>query len=323
MKFRKNLFCPLTMIVFLCLFACDTNSQNSQFKSVSFSQAGCEFSIVSAYLNMTIFIDEAKENRKNSSKLYNKYVYGPIWKNFASDGEYSFLAESIKSPITDLETLSEEVEILSGSGVEDIVKEALLKVSGSFPDPDTDIYLLAIDPNYKQYTPKKLIIGMMAHTFGAGRILLLIDPTISGWQKILPKVVAHEYYHSAWTSRNFETKDFSVLEYLIFEGRADVFAEMMYPDIKAPWTNLFGSEKEKSVWYEMKRFLKSRDAQVVGRMSSGDKNIPIGSVYTIGFRIVQEFIKNNPDITMLEWTDVTAEDILANSRYEDRFEGKY
>ncbi len=323
MKIEKNLFCCLIIIFFLGLFACDSDSQDSQFKSINFSQSGCNFSIVSAYLNMAVYINAAKENRNNLGKLYNKYVYSPIWRNFASKGEYSFLAESIKSPITDLETLSEEVEILSGSGVEAIVKEALVKISGNLHGPDTEIYLLAIDPKYKQYTPKNLMIGVMAHTFGSGKILLLIDPTITGWEKILPKVIAHEYYHSVWTSRNFKTKNFSVLEYLIFEGCADSYANLLYPDIKTPWTNLFGTEKEKSVWYEMKGFLKSRDAQVMGRMVGGDKNIPLGSVYTIGFRIMPEFIKNNPGITMPEWTDKTAEDILAGSKYEDRFSVGY
>ncbi len=278
MKINKSRYFWLIIIFFLGLFACDFNSQDSQFKSASFSQAGCE---------------------------------------------YSFLAEAIKSPITDLEALSEEVGILSESGIEDIVKEALVKISGNLPGPDTEIYLLAIDPNYKQYTPQNLIIGVMAHTFGSGKILLLIDPTISGWQKVLPKVIAHEYHHSAWTSRNFKTKNFSVLEYLIFEGRGDSFAELIYPDIKAPWTDLFGTEKEKKVWSEMKGFLLSRDEQVMQRMVGGDKNIPLGAVYTIGFRIMQEFIKNNPDILMPEWTDLSAEDILAGSKYEEKFSAGY
>lgn len=55
------------------------------------------------------------------------------------------------------------------------------------------------------------------------------------------------------------------------------------------------------------------------RMVVGDKDIPFASAYTIGYRIVQEFLKNNPDITLLEWTDLEAEEILAKSKYQERF----
>ena len=54
-------------------------------------------------------------------------------------------------------------------------------------------------------------------------------------------------------------------------------------------------------------------------MAVGDKDIPFASVYTIGYRIMQVFLKNNPELTIMEWTDMDPEDILFKSKYEDKF----
>ena len=116
--------------------------------------------------------------------------------------------------------------------------------------------------------------------------------------------MAHEYHHSVWVSRNFKTVNFSLLEYLILEGRADNFAAMAYPDIDSPWINLFGVEKEKFVWNMIEDRLDMRDGEFNMKMAVGDDHVPFGSVYTIGYRIVQEFLNNHPELTLSEWTDL-------------------
>jgi uncharacterized protein YjaZ len=65
----------------------------------------------------------------------------------------------------------------------------------------------------------------------------------------------------------------------------------VYPEIESPWTNIFGLEKEKEVWHAMKNVLNSRDAELNMRMVVGDKDIPFASAYTIGYRIMQEFLR--------------------------------
>jgi uncharacterized protein YjaZ len=269
---------------------------------------------------MPIYTEKAKENLGQIDRIYKKYVYNPIWKDFASKGECSFLANALKNPITDLEGLNTEIKLLSESGVEEIVKDALVEVSKVLPGPNTTVYLQVIDPIYKKYIPKSLHTGVVAHTFGAGRIFITIDPTASDWRNQLLKIVAHEYHHSVWISRNFKTINFSLLEYLILEGRADSFADLLYPDLESPWTNVFSLEKERSVWHHMKHVLHRRDAQLNMNMIIGDKDIPFASAYTIGYRIMQEFLKNNPDVTLLEWTDMEAEEILSKSKYEKKFD---
>jgi len=317
-KIKKILSFFLTMILLLNLCRCDSHTLNLEDKTLIFSQSNQQFSIVSFYLTMSTYIEAAKVNKKNIDRIYKRYVYNPIWKDFASKGECSFLAKFLTNPITDLEGLNTEIKILSQSGVEEIVKEALKMISKMLPGPNTTVYLQVNDPTNKKYFPKNLQIGVVAHTFGTGRIYIAIDPTVPGWKKQLPKIIAHEYHHSFWISRNFKTINFSLLEYLLLEGRAESFADLLYPDIDSPWINIFGFEKEQQVWYKIKDVLHRRDGQLNLRIAVGDKDIPFASAYTMGYRIMQAFFKNNPQVTLLDWTNMGAEEILLKSKYEEK-----
>ena len=130
----------------MSLYTCDSINSNIQYKTITFSQSNQKFSIVPFYLHMPIYIEKAKRNRRQIDRIYKKFVFNPIWNNFASKGECSFLANSLKNPITDLEGLTTEIKVLSDSGVEEIVKNALIKVSKVLPGPNTTVYLQVLDP---------------------------------------------------------------------------------------------------------------------------------------------------------------------------------
>ena len=318
MRIIKNKYTLLKIALFMTIFSCDMTDGTHKYKTLRFTQADQQFSIVSFYLHMEEYIKLGKENRKQIDRIYKKYVYDPIWKDFASKGECSFLAKSLKNPIKDLQGLSSEITVLSKSGVEEIVKKALINISEVLRGPHTTVYLQVIDPIYKNYIPKNLQTGLVAHTFGSGRIFIAIDPTTSTWRDQLLKIVAHEYHHSVWISRNFKTVNFSLLEYLILEGRADSFSNLVYPNIESPWTNIFGRKKEQNIWHNIKNDLHNRDEYLNMKMAVGDKDIPFASAYTIGYRIMQEFLNNNPGMTILEWTDMAATEILLKSKYEEQ-----
>jgi uncharacterized protein YjaZ len=323
MKVVEFLFSCLVILMLMCLSACESTNKNIQNKTMVFSQANQQFTIVPFYLNMQAYVKKAKENRAQINRIYKTYVYDAIFEDFASKGECSFLVKNIKNPITDLDGLNTEIKVLSNSGVEKIVKEALLKVSKVLPGPNTTVYLQVINPSYKKIIPpnasKILDMGMHADTYGTGRIFIAIDPTSENWKNMLPRVVAHEYHHSIWISRNFETINFSLLDCLILEGRAEGFADLLYSNIEAPWPDLLDREKEHSVWQHMKNVLHSKDEQLILKMFIGDKQIPFLSVYSIGYRIMQEYLKNNPEVSSMEWTDMKPDEILSKSKYEEKF----
>jgi uncharacterized protein YjaZ len=272
---------------------------------------------------MAEYVEKIQEQRNDAKKLYRDYIYNPIVETFASKCEYPFLTKSIESPITDLEALDKEIRMLSNSDAEKIVNTALLKASKVLPGPDTTVVLLAMNPQYRLlFAERKLAnmnTGVMAITVGSGVIIVSIDPTIPKWEYIFPYVIAHEYHHSVWTSRNFKTSNFSLLEYLVFEGRADSFAKTLYPDVEAPWVQVIGKEREEAIWSKIRKWLNEKNSDMNSRIMTGDNEIPFGSGYTIGFNIVQEFIKNNPEVDVHKWTDMDFETIFINSNYEARF----
>ena len=319
---KNNYKYIITIIIFIS-FSCDLKKYDPELRTTTFLQANQQFSIVSFYLNMPVYIKKAKENKKQINKIYKTYVYDPIWDNFASKGECSFLAKNIKYPITEIDGLDTAIKILSDSGVEDIIKKALLKVSKVLPGPNTTIYIQILNPSYKKMIPsnasKIIDMGMHADTYGTGRILIAIDPMSKNWKKMLPRIVAHEYHHSVWVSRNFETINFSLLDCLILEGRAEGFADLIYPDIEAPWPGSFDLNYEYRVWQHMKQVLHSKDEQIITKMFAGNEEIPFLGVYSMGYKIMQEFFKNNPEVSLIEWTDMEPAEFLSKSKYSEKF----
>lgn len=314
--------CIISLVIFIS-FSCDTEKYNPDVKTITFNQGNQQFSIVSFYLNMPVYIKNAKENKKQIKKIYKTYVYDPIWDNFASNGECSFLVKNIGYPITNLEELSTAINILNNSGVEDIIRKALLKVSKVLPGPNTTVYIQTLDPSHKKMIPpsarKIFDMGIHADTYGTGRIIICINPTSKNWKKLLPRIVVHEYHHSVWISRNFETIHFSLLDCLVLEGRAEGFADLIYPDIEAPWPGFADLKNEYSVWQQIRQVLNSKDEQIIMKMFIGNEEIPFLSVYSMGYIIMQEFLKNNPEVSLMEWTDIKPVDILSKSKYIEKF----
>ena len=125
--FRKFLSFFWMMIFLLNLFRCDSTNHNIDYKTLTFSQSNQQFSIVSFYLTMSTYTKKANENKRQIDRIYRKYVYNPIWEDFASKGECSFLAKFLINPITDLEGLNTEEILLKSKYDEKFDKKNYIK----------------------------------------------------------------------------------------------------------------------------------------------------------------------------------------------------
>lgn len=219
------------------------------------------------------------------------------------------MLETIKTEIKPDEELKEEIEILNSYYFKQIVESTFKTIVKELSGPDTKILFIPANPEYWEIFTS-YGIGLTAVTLGTGKIIVSINPTVENWEQLLPYTLAHEYHHSVWTSRNFETSDFTPLEYLIFEGRADSFAKESFPNTKHPFINSLSKEQENKVWGLLKSELHVRNSHLNDKMMSGANDIPTGSVYSIGFSIIESFKKNNPQIDDNELIDMTPEQIL-------------
>ncbi|MCU0645109.1 MAG: DUF2268 domain-containing protein, partial [bacterium] len=250
----------LAFSIFILIFVtCSNQESNVAFQSVHYSCQNRNFSVVPAYLNMKLFVEEAKKNPAKINQLYEKIIYQSIFRSFVARGKYPEIMETLKPPITDIAALQEEIALLENSNLAPFIFEQLKIISDSLPGPDTNIILLAMNPAtkalFQQYNVGHLYVGVMAFATGIGNIIISIDPQQESWQAVLKHIIAHEYHHNVWSITHFERKDFSVIEYLVFEGRAEYFANHIFPDAILPWAKILSPQKEKEVWSILKNNL--------------------------------------------------------------------
>lgn len=319
---KKRMF---GFFVFILIFStCQNQEGTCSFQSVNHSYQNRNFSVVPAYLNMKLFTAEVEKHPAQINRLYNRLIYQPIFRSFVAKGKYPEIMKTLALPIINIAALQEEIALFEKSNLPAFVFEQLKTISDSLPGPDTNIILLAMNPDIKglmnQYNLGYLYVGVTAFATGIGNIIISIDPREENWQTILKHIIAHEYHHNVWSSRHFERKDFSVIEYLVFEGRADYFASRFFPEVNARWLRHQSPQKEKEVWYILKNNLQLRSFDL-DKIFYSDWKLPYGVAYATGFSIVSRFIKNNPQVNLLELTDLNPQEILDRSGYQSFLSG--
>lgn len=277
-----------------------------------------KFKVVLIDKEIKKYIKKARENIHDIDKLYKEIVFDPIWKNFASKGSYSSLVSPlIKMPIKEIDLLEKEIDLLINENVVQIVENALKKCNENLSGIDTTVYILPAYPSNDFI--KNYMNGVYAFTIGKGKILFQINPLSLKWKGDVPYTVAHEYHHSIWTINNFKWYGFNLLELIVFEGKADSFANILYPNFKANWNFALTNDEEQIIWNKIRTNLKNRNPNFHNKVLYGYYDeFPLWSGYTIGYNIVQEFLKNNINISIEQWTNLSAKEILSKSNYENK-----
>jgi len=296
----------ISILIFILSISCRTSDYDFERTELFVGQQ--KFEILTA----NDILDNFVSNKSN----YLETVFPKIEEEFNHNAEFSALLETLKSEIKPDEKLKEEFEILKNYDFMEVVETTFQRVTKELPGPYTKILFIPANPEYKEIF-ESYGIGINAVTIGAGKIIVSINPTIENWEQLLPYALAHEYHHSVWTSRNFETADLTPLEYLILEGRADSFAKDLFPNTRHPFINALSDEETKSAWNIIKPELHVRNSRLNDQMMAGSKEIPTGSVYSIGFAIIESFKTNNPQIGDKALMDMSPEQILLLSKFDE------
>jgi uncharacterized protein YjaZ len=288
-------------------------SSSLEFEKIKVAINNQKFELVTPYNLFDNYLSQ--QNNSDLTTASNNVIFEPIRNEIINGAEAAFMFETIRMPYQPGDLLKKEVELLRNSDLINIAKKALSKITANLPGPDTKIIFMPANPAMHDIFAKYNLC-MNGVTVGSGKIIIMIDPTFPQWETTLPVVLAHEYHHSTWISRNWKDSDFSLLEYLIFEGRADAFASNLYKDVENPWTAMVSKEQEERVWKLIRPeiFMKGHDR--INKVMWGDKDIPVGSGYAIGLHIVNSFKQNNPKYSDRQFIDFKPEDILKKSKYE-------
>ncbi|RCW63946.1 DUF2268 domain-containing protein [Saliterribacillus persicus] len=314
----------------ILLFGCSdsTEGENSaeiDFKTpVTFTNKGQEFTIIPFYQEYLNYIEGAKKQEANLKQLYYQTVKQPFLVNAFGeefkDGEIEDWTLSTPTPINELEKSVQNL-IENQSSINEIVKQTLKESSDKLPGGKKSIYIIPANPT--NTSTMKFLNGVTGVTWQKDVILIQIEPSLLK-DEYLNYSLAHEYHHSVFMENNELDYNTTLKDDVILEGKAETFARSLYPDIIVPWHKFPTIQMEENAWEFFKENTSATDLAVkeVLLFGKAKKNIPDRAIYTLGNKIMNSFTEENPNIPIEEWTDMSANEILLESQYEEYFEGK-
>lgn len=254
--------------------------------------------------------------------LWQQHVIDPYWDAWAA-GQHNEarLREEMAQPITDLDGLAGVAAALAASNVEAVVRGAYDQIRQRLPyhDDAIAICIRAADPQDRGLVAD--LNGVVGATVG-GNTLLTINPAGQDWPSWVQYVLAHERHHSAWGYHYYYLQGGArrdLLVSLISEGTADSFARLLCPELLPRWIAALSPEEEARQWQAIRPLLDQPDwdGELYRRFFFGNAELgtPAFTGYTLGYRIVQGYLKNHPEAGVYDWTLAAPETILAGSGY--------
>ncbi len=297
----------------LLLIACKDDIPD--FERTNLEINGQKFEILLTHEIFNNYIKEYK-NYKDFSKASKKLIFNPIENEILENAEASFMINNIKIPYELSENLKSQINAYNSDEIVGIIKTSLNSTVKLLYGPDTKIIVMPTSPLMQESLDKSQL-PCYGVTIGSGKILIAINPTLPDWKEFLSYAIAHEYHHSTWISRNWISSDFSLIDYLVFEGRADAFAVSVYDSFQIPATRFLTQNEETYVWNLIKPELDLKGSDRLIKVMFGNNEIPYGSGYTIGYGIVKAFKENYPDYSDLQIIDMEPKKIFELSGYEN------
>lgn len=265
----------------------------------------------------TAFIDKVEANDKNIDSVYKENIQTKIYNTYFQKSEYAYIVKDFfAAPIKNTAELKTSIDriILNKVSILSKIAAALKKSKAQLNNDSLTIYIIPVNPASRQTINQ--MTGIMGLTAGSKQIILTIEPDVAGWENMLEYAVAHEFNHAYWTYTNFaKSTKWTLLDYLVFEGRGDVFANMLYPKVKAPWTLALNEKERTDLWNKISSKLQSEDVPFQLAVMFGSDNYPVWGGYTLGYSIVQMALKNKK-LTAKDWINLSSEKILEMSKYK-------
>ncbi|MGA9288211.1 MAG: DUF2268 domain-containing putative Zn-dependent protease [Anaerobacillus sp.] len=289
--------------------------------TIEFEKNGQGFKVIPLYEEFLDYANEAIEDssKNNKGEFYSK-VTQPFL-NYTSE-ENAILSGGLDYshyfyPTGNAQALKENTIdlLMQQNEINNIIKQSLVKAATKLPGGKKTIFVRPIDP---QASIIKRMNGVAAITLSKDAIVIMLDPSFK--KEMLKYVVAHEYHHSLFLEES--ENDFSLLNGIIFEGKAESFASRLYPNISAPWSEPLSSEDEKVVLEKVRSNVDSRSVDIYNQFQDGNvnNNIPMWSNYKIGFKITESYLTNHPEVSIKDWTMKSGEEIVHGSDFSEIFE---
>jgi uncharacterized protein YjaZ len=304
---KKNLKLKLLTIVFLISFL-NVFGQNSNNKIIFLNDI---------YSDYTKTAQNQISDLNDLDNIYKDKIQSTIINRYFLKSEYSGIVNDyLSASVQNTNELNKAIERINSNKkrIKSKIRSALEKSNTYLKNDGLTIYVLPANPDNNAIMQS--MSGITGLTAGSKQILLTIEPEIVGWEEMLEYAVAHEYNHAYWTNINFgKSTKWTLLDYLIFEGRGDSFAHLLYPKVKAPWTSALNEKDKEDLWNRIRAKLQSEDIPFQMEVMFGSRNYPFSGGYTIGYEIVQQALKIST-LTVENWTNLSSEKLIKMSGYK-------
>jgi len=281
----------------------------------TYSSNGQTFEVIPYYQPYLDFMEELESTKGDREELFSAHVVKPFSKEIYGY-EYSGKDDPFYIPPVNTDILREMIVQLDEQyeEISRFIKEGLEDSTALLTGTEkVKIYLQPHSPDFNYLE----MGGVVAFAADKDVMVLQIDPR-KYTEKSIKQTIAHEFHHvvtmevSDWSYRKHH-----LLDRVIMEGKADTFGKLVYPDYDVAWIESLSPEATNTVWgfiEENKGSYEMEDVTMLhlGNPSSG---IPKWSNYRIGYRIMEDFLRGNPNVTLEEWTEMRADEILELSGF--------
>ena len=269
--------------------------------------------------------EESADLLERSLRTYVRNLLSMLHPSITELGERSTVTQ-LGDP--EPEDLISALEKLETGSPKSLVEEALAQCSKELSRPDLNSRVFLLPGDGASRVLVRQMKGVLGFSLGAQAMMLFLWPT-DGWQKWLTYVVTHEYLHLV---RNLlfprglaggklvymKTQEpETLLDALVAEGLADVFAMQIHRDTRPPWTDALAPDVERSLWPRVHRRFAVSDTTEIRRILFGDNDrIPLWTGYTIGYHIVKRYLESVPGTQPASLVGLPAKTIFEASGYE-------
>jgi len=302
-------------LITLLFISVSTICTQAQVSPLVYSMNGNKIVFLDRYYSD--YLTAMKADYANKDKYYRDKIATPIMNYFSKSIYSDIVGVNFFSPIGDTSNLQSYIDAIKNNEakIETIIMAALADCNKNLKDDSITIYVQPSTYHKKMIMQK--MGGITAVTGDAKQILLTVDPSIDNWADLICYNVTHEFEHAYWTQMHqHDTDQFTMLAYLMFEGRADSYAHFVYPDKKAPWTSSLPEKDKADLWTKIKPQLNSVDQMFERGVMFGSASYPLWGGYNLGYAIVQSALKNNPQLTPVQWANLKPAEILKMSDYK-------
>ncbi|MEC8945238.1 MAG: DUF2268 domain-containing putative Zn-dependent protease [Chloroflexota bacterium] len=290
------------------------------------------FTIIEAYKLMGYFAEQALTKQPDNSSAYFQeqlriYMRGVLTN---IDPSLTKIAESwVLSQTTESElgSLQQMVNLAENTKIKQLVNQVLSECTDLVELTNINARIVLIIGDGNNQTLTQAMQNAIGVSLGSKISLIFFWPQHQ-WKDSLSFAVAHEYSHlcqNSYVEKRFidgkmingkTGKPDTLLDAVLNEGISDAFAMSLQPSFTPNWIHPLPIQQETLAWEAMSELRDSEDPLIIRSFLAGSTpTLPDWAGQYLGYKIVSQYITNNPKVDFENLYTLGSEFIYNNSGY--------